>query len=105
MLTPLRLRLKLTHGRGPLVVNCGPGDSFGCRLRRAGGRRYGRSHSGCPLGDIPARALAEAGPVYTSAEALIELPDLLCPWKIGSGPGMVYPVSGAGITDMSRALV
>ena len=95
------LAFELTSGRRPLVVNCGPGDSFGADWRRAG--RATPSHSGLSLGGYSSARLAEPDR-HTGAEALIECPTYV-PVEIGSvGDGTQFQgahngyVAGFGLT-------
>jgi uncharacterized heparinase superfamily protein len=65
------LAFELTSGRRPLIVNCGPGQSFGADWRRAG--RATPSHSVLCLDGLSSARLGKA-PRGSYTEPLIEAP-------------------------------
>ncbi|WP_373354893.1 heparinase II/III family protein [Pseudoroseicyclus sp. CXY001] len=67
------LALELTSGRRPLIVNCGPGTSFGPDWRRAG--RATPSHSTLVIEGWSSARLVEGTGALTGREVLEDGPD------------------------------
>lgn len=65
------LAFELTSGRRPLIVNCGPGGSFGADWRRAG--RATPSHSTLVLDGYSSARLGDADS-YGATEILVDTP-------------------------------
>ena len=65
------LAFELTSGRRPLIVNCGPGGSFGAEWRRAG--RATPSHSTLVLDGYSSARLGDADRAYAN-EILVDTP-------------------------------
>ncbi|WP_421747382.1 heparinase II/III family protein [Cognatishimia sp.] len=65
------LAFEMTSGRRPVIVNCGPGDSFGEEWRRAG--RATPSHSTLSLDGFSSARLGESGKGWRE-EQLIDAP-------------------------------
>ncbi|MEE2944057.1 MAG: heparinase II/III family protein [Pseudomonadota bacterium] len=65
------LAFEMTSGRRPVIVNCGPGDSFGEDWRRAG--RATPSHSTLSLDGFSSARLGESGKGWRE-EQLIDAP-------------------------------